>query len=316
MSYLDRDFSTAHMWSIKHRPQTIEECILPKSTKDRFKDIIRSGKIPNLMLVSAIPGTGKTTSALALCRELDADVLFINASLDNSINNIRTDVIGFCSTMSMTQKRKVVFLDECDQLSSDAILSLRGVMEQYPNTSFIFTCNYIQKIPDPIKSRCSVVEYKISPTEERDIKLKFIEATFKVLDKEVISYDKKAIVLFLHKFYPDFRKTLNELQNVCIDGKITAETIEQASSSKIDSLLLHIKAKDFFECRQWVANCKDLTILYSKLYEEMYPLLEQSCISEFIIILAKYQHMSSSVVDQQLNASACILELLNCVAFK
>lgn len=316
MSLMTADFSDSTVWGLKYRPQSVQECILPKRVKEQFQGIVDSGKIPNLLLASPVPGIGKTTSAYAICKQLGADVLFLNASVDNSIDDVRNSIISFCSTVSMEDNLKVVFLDEFENFSTSGMLALRGVLEQYPGVSFIMTCNYVQRVIEPIRSRCSVVNFEIPEEERKDILKQVLVRVFQILDREGVQYDKKVVLEFVTKYFPDFRKVLNELQRYSIGGVIDTGVLVAIADSKLNSLVGFIKERDFSNARKWIGeNNIDFATFYGKLYDEMYEGLDPSSIPETVITLAKYQHMSSSVADQQLNCAACIIELMSCTSF-
>lgn len=317
MSLFNGNFEDSSIWSMKYRPSTIQECVLPKQTKDQFIGILASGKIPNLILASSTPGTGKTTSCLALCKQLGYDVLFLNASLDNSIDQMRTTITGFCSSVSLDDRPKVVFLDEADGLSQQAMASLRGVIEQHSNVSFVLTCNYVQKLIEPIRSRCAVIEFKIPDEDRKDVLKQFLTRVFHILDKESVEYDKRVIVEFVTKYFPDFRKVLNELQRYASGGPIDSGVLSSVSDAKVDTLIAAIRDREFSTARKWIGeNTIDHATFYGKLYDEMYEKLEPSSIPPVILILAKYQHMSSMVADQQLNLAAAVVELMSESSFK
>lgn len=317
MSILTSDFSNSTVWGLKYRPQTIQECILPKQVKEQFQQIVDTGEALNVIFASSIPGTGKTTSALAIAKEIGADVLFLNASVDNSIDNVRNSIISFCSTVSMEGNPKLVFLDEADHLSPAAQMALRGVIEQYSGVSFILTCNYIQRIVEPIRSRCPPVIFEIPEDERKDILRQFLIRVFQILEKEGVEYDKKVVVEFVNKNFPDFRKILNELQRFALCGKIDSSVLVAIQETKLNVLVDSIKNRNFSEARKWIGeNNVDFSSFYGKLYDDIYDSLDPSSIPETVITLAKYQHMSSTVVDQQLNCAACVIELMSCASFK
>lgn len=317
MSLMTSDFSNSTAWGLKYRPKTIQECILPKQVKEQFQKIVNTGEVLNLIFASSIPGTGKTTSAIAIAKEIGADVLFLNASVDNSIDNVRNSIISFCSTVSLDGNPKMVFLDEADHLSPQAQMALRGVMEQYSGVSFILTCNYVQRIVEPIRSRCPPIIFEIPEAEKKDILRQFLVRVFGILDNEGVEYDKKVVVEFVSKNFPDFRKILNELQRFALCGSIDAAVLSAIQDTKLSGLIDFIKNRNFSEARKWIGeNNVDFSSFYGKLYDDMYSLLDASSIPETVITLAKYQHMSSTVVDQQLNCAACIIELMSCASFK
>lgn len=317
MSIMTADFSDSNVWGLKYRPQTIQECILPKQVKAQFQEMINSGKVPNLLLASPIPGIGKTTSAMAIARELNADVLFLNASLNNSIDDVRTTILNFCSTVSLEDNPKIVLMDESDQITQSAQLALRGIFEQFSGVTFILTCNYAQKIAEPIRSRCSTINFEVPEEERKDILKQFLIRIFGILDKEGVKYDRKVVVEFVNKHFPDFRKVLNELQRFAIGGDIDVSILNAVLDTKLDELVGYIKNRDFTSVRKWIGeNNIDFTTFYGKLYDDMYEFLEPSSIPETVLTLAKYQHMSATVADHQLNCAACMIELMSCTSFR
>ena len=317
MSLFNLDQSKETIWAMKYRPERIVDCVLPKANKAQFLGMLESGKIPNLLLSSTAPGSGKTTVALSLCKQLGYDVLFLNASLDNSIDDIRNTIIGFCSSVSLDSNPKCVLLDESDAMSQAGQAALRGVMEQFSNVSFILTCNYAQKLIEPIRSRCAHIEFKINDDERKELLKEYLKRVFFILTAEGVEFDKKAVIEFVQRYFPDFRKVLNELQRYSATGSIDLGVLSTTADSKVDGLIKAIKNREFSEARKWIGeNAVDYATFYGKLYEEMYPQLDPSTIPPAILLLAKYQHMSATVVDQQLNLTACVLELMAEVSFK
>jgi len=318
MSIMTQDLSEASVWGIKYRPQTIQECILPVDLKTQFQKIVDTGKIPNLLLHSTQPGSGKTTSILCLCKQLGYDVLFINASLDNSIDDIRNKIVGFCSSVSLDDKPKVVFWDEADSLSLASQKGCRGLLEQYSNITFIMTCNYVGKLIEPIRSRFSTIEFKIPEDERKDLLKQFTIRVFEILDKEEVEYDKKAVLQFVSKYHPDYRKTLNELQRYSLSGCIDAGILSTIADVKVETLFTAMKERNFANARKWIGENAgvDWETFYGQLYELMYDRIEPSSIPPAILVLAKYQFQSATVADQQLNFAAAVVELMGEVQFR
>lgn len=318
MSLYSLNQDESSIWNMKYRPKTIDECVLPQHTKDQFNGMLEQKRIPNLLLASPTAGTGKTTSAMALCRALGYDVLFINASLENSIDDIRNTIVGFCSSMSLDGNPKAVLLDEVEFLSQNAMASLRGVIEQHSNVSFILTCNYAQKLIEPIRSRCATIEFKIPEDERKDLLKQFLMRVFKILDSEQVEYDKKVVVEFVQKYFPDYRKVLNELQRYAAGGKIDAGILSVIGDTKTDVLLDGLKSKDFSKVRKWIGENSglDFTTFYGKFHETLYDHIVPSSIPPAVLHLAKYQYQAAFVADQQLNLTACMLEIMAECQFK
>lgn len=318
MSLYTVDKTQTSAWGMKYRPDTVEECILPKETKAQIRGILDSGKLPPMLFHSSTSGSGKSSLAISICRELDADVLFMNASLDNSIDDARTTITQFCSSVSLDDKPKVVVLDEFCFSSQNMQAAVRGILEQYQNVTFIFTCNYIHKVMNAIQSRCSVIEFKIPQEERQDLLKQFIRRVFQILEAEGIEYDPKVVVQFVTKYAPDYRKTLNELQRYAQGGAIDVGILNSVADVRIDGLVAGLKNKDFGGVRKWISENSgtDWTTFYGKLYEVLYEKVQSSSIPSLVLLLAKYQYQAGQVVDQTLNFSAFCIETMGEVQFK
>lgn len=318
MSSIGPDHSDSNVWGLKYRPKTIDECVLPAQLRTEFTKILESGKIPNLLFHTFYPGSGKTTMATILCETLGYDVLFMNASSQNSIDDIRNTVTNFCSSVSLDDKPKVVFWDESDRITSSAQDAARSIIEQFSGVTFIATCNYIRKLSDPFRSRFSEVSFKIPEEERTELLKQFIVRVFGILDKENVEYDRKVVAQFVSKYFPDYRKTLNQLQRYAMNGKIDAGILSQVADVRVDGLFDAIKHKKFSDARKWIGENTDLDweTFYGQLYEFIYDKIEPSTIPPAILILSKYQFQSSTVADQQLNFSAAVVELMSEVVFK
>jgi DNA polymerase III delta prime subunit len=299
------------VWMEKYRPQTIDECILPQSLKDTFNGVVKTGELPH-MLLCGTAGVGKTTVAKALCKALDYDYLLINASDDRNIDTLRTTVKQFASAISFNGKRKVIILDEADYLNPQSFQpALRGVMEEFSkNCAFILTCNFKNKIIDPIQSRCSIKEFRIGKTERKQI----IEACYlrvvKILEKEGIEYDGKALAAIVVKYFPDLRRLLNELQTFSKEhGKIDEGILTFAGDLNVSRLYKMLKDKDYPGVREWVVENadNDPATIYRKIYDHLKQHMEPSSIPQAILTIAKY--MNYHVVDQEINLMACLIEL-------
>jgi DNA polymerase III delta prime subunit len=301
------------LWVEKYRPKTIESCVLSPDIKKIFTDIISSKVMPNLLL-SGGPGVGKTTVAKALCEELDYDYLFINGTEDNGIDGIRTTLRQYASSVSLDGRFKVIIIDEADYLSWAAQPALRGFIEEFSdNCRFIFTCNFKNKIIDPLHSRCTVVEFKISNKEKPKIAKRFYNRVCEILIKEGVEYDSAAVRDVLMKHFPDWRRTLNELQSYSNDGKIDVDIISETCD--ISDLCVSLKNKKFTEMRKWVVvnSSVDCNQVFKMIYDELYNYIESQSIPDSVIILGEYQYKSSFVVNQEINLVACLTELMcNC----
>ena len=299
------------VWMEKYRPSKIEECILPVGLKDTFNGIVESGELPH-MLFCGTAGIGKTTVAKALCDELDYTSILINASDDRNIDTLRTTVKQFASSLSFNCKRKVIILDEADYLNPQSFQpALRGVMEEFSrNCSFILTCNYKNKIIDPLQSRCSIKEFKIPKNEKSKIIETCYKRVVKILEDEGIEYDGKVLASVVVKFFPDFRRLLNELQAFSKQhGKIDEGILAFAGDINITKLYKMMKDKKFQDVRQWVVENldNDPSIIYRKLYDNLKQNVKASSIPNCVLIIAKY--MNAMVVDNEINLMACLIEI-------
>lgn len=299
------------VWMEKYRPQTIDECILPQNLKDTFNGFVKSGELPH-MLFCGSAGTGKTTVAKALCRALDYDYILINASDDRNIDTLRTTVKQFASSVSFNGKRKVIILDEADYLNPQSFQpALRGVMEEFSkNCSFILTCNFRNKIIEPLQSRCSVKEFRATKAEKKVLMECCFKRIVKILDSESIKYDGKALAAIVVKYFPDLRRLLNELQSFskehgCIDEGI----LTFAGDLNVSKLYKSLKEKDYVSVREWVVeNCdNDPASIYRKIYDHLKQNMKPSSIPLAIVTIAKY--MNHTVVDQEINLMACLIEI-------
>ncbi|CAB4141201.1 HolB ATPase involved in DNA replication [uncultured Caudovirales phage] len=299
------------VWMEKYRPHTIDECILPKNLKDIFKGIVESEELPH-MLFCGTAGVGKTTVAKALCEELDYTYILINASDDRNIDTLRTTVKQFASSLSFNGRRKVIILDEADYLNVQSFQpALRGVMEEFSkNCSFILTCNFKNKIIDPLQSRCSVKEFRIPKEEKKTLIENCYKRIVKILDEENVEYDGKALAAVVVKYFPDFRRLLNELQAFSKQhGKIDEGILSFVGDINITRLYKALKEKNFAEVRQWVVENldNDSTMIYRKIYDHLKENIKPSSIPNAIVIIAKY--MNTMVADSEINLMACLIEL-------
>ena len=303
----------------KYRPATIDDCILPVSLKETFKDIVGSGECQNLLLTGGA-GCGKTSVARALCNELDADNILINCSEDGNIDTLRTKIRTFASTVSISGNKKVVILDEFDYSNANSIQpALRGAIEEFAdNCRFIITCNYKNRIISPIHSRCTNIEFTIPSEEKPTLAGQFMQRVKKILDKEAIPYEDKILAQLITKYFPDFRRVLNELQRYSVAGIIDIGILSQIGEVQVKELAVAMKGKNFTEARKWVVSNLDnsQTELFRKIYDGLHDYVTPSSIPQAILILADYQHKAAFVADQEINLTACIVELMMECEFK
>jgi len=309
------------IWVEKYRPTTIDECILPKGIKKTFQDFVEKGEIPN-MLLSGPPGIGKTTVAKALCYQLKADYYVINGSDEGRfLDTVRNNAKNFASTVSLTSesKHKVIIIDEADNTTSDVQLLLRASIEEFSkNCRFIFTCNYKNKIIDPLHSRCSVVDFSVNKKDKPTIAAQFFSRINHILDKENIKSDKKVVAELISKHFPDWRRVLNECQRYSVGGEIDSGILASFSDVSINELTKSLKDKNFSEVRKWVNTNldNDTTLLFRRIYDSLYETLVVSSIPAAVLVLAKYQYQVAFVADQEINLLACLTEIMVECEFK
>ena len=306
------------IWSQNYRPRTIEECILPTEIKNIFKGFIASGQLQN-MLLSGTACTGKTSAALALCDEIDVDVMFINASLETGVDTVRTKMAQFTSTVSLQSKLKVIILDEIDRSSAQFQDSLKSFMETFSkNTRFILTTNHKEKVIDPIQSRCTLIEFKIPANEKPRMAKELLVRLIQILDEKNIEYDKRVVSELIMKFFPDNRKIINELQRYSVSGKIDVGILANFSDDAFRELTILLKENKFTDLRKWVNDNSDIepSMLFNKLYSTSKNYVEDRSIPELVLILSKYSYQSALVVDHELNNIACFVEIMSSCSFK
>jgi DNA polymerase III delta prime subunit len=299
----------------KYRPKTIEDCILPDDTKKTFKEFVAKGEIPNLLLAGP-PGIGKTTIAKALCNELGADFYVINGSDEGRfLDTVRNQAKNFASTVSLqgNGRHKVIIVDESDNTTSDVQLLLRANIETfYNNCRFIFTCNYKNKIIEPLHSRCAVIDFTIKGKQKQQIAGSFFKRLRGILDAEKIEYDPKVVAELVSKHFPDFRRVLNECQRYSTGGKIDSGIFASFSDLSVNELIKNLKNKNFTEVRKWVVSNldNDSNNLLRRVYDAAYDCLSPSSIPAAVLIIAKYQYQSSFVADQEINLLAALTEIM------
>ena len=302
------------LWVEKYRPKTIEECILPEDTKQVFKGFLEQGEIPNLLL-SGSAGVGKTTIAKALCDELGADSYVINGSDEGRfLDTVRNQAKTFASTVSLTSesRHKVIIVDEADNTTPDVQLLLRASIEEFQkNCRFIFTCNYKNKIIQPLHSRCSVVDFGIKKDKQK-LAAAFFGRVCEILTKESVKYEEKVVAEVVTKYFPDFRRTLNELQRYSATGQIDSGILSSGNEFSIDKVVGHLRKKEFTNMKKWVAQNMDNEpqVIMRKIYDGLYNYFDPKSIPEAVLIISEYQYKSSFVVDQEINLVAFMTELM------
>lgn len=304
------------LWVEKYRPRRIDDCILPDSMKATFQEFVAKGEIPNMLLCGGA-GMGKTTVARALCEELGCDYTVINGSLDRNIDTLRNEIMAFATTVSFSGKTKVIILDEADYLNINSTQpALRGFIEEFSkNCRFIFTCNYKNKIIPALHSRTTVIEYKLAKADRPRLAGQFFKRVKEILALENIQADDKAIVKLVEKYFPDYRRILNELQRYSSSGIIDAGILANLGDINTKELLDALKEKDFKKMRQWVANNADTDAsIYRSLYDSLCEHIDS--LPQFILLLADYQYKDAFVVDHEINLTACLTEIMAAVKFK
>jgi DNA polymerase III delta prime subunit len=309
------------IWVEKYRPKTIEDCILPESTKTMFREFLNKGEIPN-MLLAGPPGIGKTTVAKALCNELGVDVYVINGSDEGRfLDTVRNNAKNFASTVSLSSdaKHKVVIIDEADNTGNDVQLLLRAFIEEFAgNCRFIFTCNYKNKIIEPLHSRCAVIDFGIKGKEKTKLAGSFFKRLQDILDAEGVRYDPKVLAELINKHFPDWRRVLNECQRYSVGGQIDSGILASFSDISVNELVKSLKDKNFTEVRKWVvANLdNDASHLLRRVYDTAYDCLSPATIPAAVLIIAKYQYQCAFVADQEINLLAALTEIMVECEFK
>jgi len=311
--------NTDFLWVEQYRPKTIDDCILPDSLKSLFTAFIKKGEISN-MLFSGTAGIGKTTVAKALCEQMNCDWIMINGSEEGGIDVLRNKIKNFASTVSLSGGKKVVILDEADYLNPQSTQpALRGFVEEFhKNCRFILTCNFKNRIIEPLHSRFSNIEFKVNPKDKPKLASRLFERAVYILKEQNVSYEDKVLVELITKHFPDFRKLINELQRYSVSGSIDAGILVNVSDENLKTLVTHLKGKAFSDMRKWVVNNldNDPVKIFRKIYDTLYTNLEPSTIPHAVLIIADYQYKSAFVADQEINLVACLTELMSQVKFK
>jgi DNA polymerase III delta prime subunit len=301
------------LWVEKYRPQTIEDTILPQQLKDTFQEFVNQGNIPNLLLTGSA-GCGKTTVARAMLEQLGCDYIIINGSMNGNIDTLRNEIMQFASSVSLMGGRKYVILDEADYLNANSTQpALRNFMEEFSrNCGFILTCNFKNRIIEPLHSRCSVVEFKIKKKDLPELAKQMMKRLCHILDSEGIEYDKAVVAELIKKHYPDWRRVINELQRYSSTGKIDSGLLANLTESTFKQAITFMKERDYTSLRKWVAENidTDSTAIFRLLYDTASVHIDTGSIPLLVIILAKYQYQSAFVADHEINLVACLTEIM------
>tara|TARA_Y100000361_G_scaffold122765_1_gene115132 strand:- start:276 stop:1214 length:939 start_codon:yes stop_codon:yes gene_type:complete len=306
------------LWVEKYRPSRIEDCILPEQVKEQFQQFISKGEVPNLLL-SGSAGTGKTTIARALCNELGCDYIVINGSDEGrQIDTLRTKIKQFASAVSFEGKTKVVILDEADYMNRDSVQpALRAFIETFSeNCRFIFTCNYANRLIEPLHSRTTVIDFKLAPSDKPVLASKFLKRMEYILGTEGVDFSQRVLAELLNKHFPDYRRVINELQRYSVGGKIDEGILSNFQEINAKALVESLREKDWKKMRQWIANNVDTDpqAIFRQIYDILLP--EVKGIPHLVLLIADYQYKAAFVADQEINLTACLTEIMANVEFK
>ena len=313
--------SKEFLWVEKYRPSVVKDCILPDTTRKVFQGFVEQGELPNLLL-SGTAGVGKTTIAKAMCDEIGASYIVINGSDEGRfLDTVRNRVRQFATTVSLTSgaSHKVVIIDEADNTTNDVQLSLRTAVEEFhSNCRFIFTCNFINKIIEPLHSRCTVVDFRIKPEQATQLQGEFFKRLRSILTSEKVEYDDRVLAKLIKRYYPDWRRLINECQRYAATGSITSAILVDVADINLDTLLASLKKKEFTTVKNWVVQHmdNDPTMVMRKIYDSLYGVLKPSSIPEAVLIIAKYMNSIPIVPDQEINLLACLTEVMMSCEFK
>jgi DNA polymerase III delta prime subunit len=308
------------LWVEKYRPQTIDECVLPDALKKTFKEYIAQGELPTF-LFSGTAGVGKTTVAKALCNEIGAEYIMVNGSEEGrSIDVLRTTIKGFATTVSLTDAKKIIIIDEADYMNAQSVQpALRSFIEEYSNNCrFIFTCNYKNKIIEPLHSRCAVIDFKIENKDKQQLAGTFFKRATQILKQEGVEFDPKVVAELVTKHFPDYRRMLNELQRYSVSGKIDSGILLNLSEESYKDLIKNLKEKNYADVRKWVGKNSDADTvsLFRELYDTSAATMEPGSIPSLVLILADYQYKAAFVADHELNIMAALTEIMMQCKFK
>ena len=307
------------LWVEQYRPKTVDDCILPQNLKNTFKEFVEQGNVPNVIL-SGGPGVGKTTIAKAVLDEIGATYMMINGSEESGIDVLRTKIKNFASTVSLEGGRKYLILDEADYLNPQSTQpALRGFMEEFhKNCGFILTCNYKNRLIEPLHSRCSVIDFSIPKSEKANLAMDFMKRVEFILQSESVEYEKKVLAELIQRHFPDWRRILNELQRYSVSGRIDAGILVDIAEINIKELMKFMKEREFTNVRKWVVNNLDVDSvrLIRSIYDSLYTFLDHNTIPHAVCILADYSYRGAFVADQEINTLACLTEMMAKCKFK
>ena len=313
--------SKEFLWVEKYRPNKVKDCILPDSIKEVFQGFVNQGELPNLLL-SGTAGVGKTTIAKALCEEIGASYIVINGSDEGRfLDTVRNRVRQFATTISLTSgaSHKVVIIDEADNTTNDVQLSLRTAVEEFHGICrFIFTCNFINKIIEPLHSRCTVVDFRIKPEQATTLQGQFFTRLISILKSENVTYEDRVLAKLVKRYYPDWRRLINECQRYAATGSISSAILVDVADVNLDTLLSSLKKKEFTNVKNWVVQNmdNDPSMVMRKIYDSIYNVLKPPSIPEAVLIMAKYMRDITLVPDQEINLLACLTEIMMSCEFK